>query len=105
MPTEIAIWRMDDLGRPERLRSARMPLERDLEDVIEAEPDVLGEPVLLIGRQVPTAHGGFVDLLAVDEEGGLRVLELKRDRGAREVIAQALDYASWAATLSHTRRS
>ncbi|MFE2869880.1 hypothetical protein [Embleya sp. NPDC059259] len=80
-----------------------MPLERDLEDVIEAEPDVFGEPVLLIGRQVPTSHGGFVDLLAVDGEGSLRVLELKRDRGAREVIAQALDYASWATTLSHTQ--
>lgn len=103
MPTEVAIWRMDEGGRPRRMRSATMPLERDLEDVIEADPDVLGEPVLLIGRQVPTAHGGFVDLLAVDEEGSLRVLELKRDKGAREVIAQALDYASWAASLSHSQ--
>ncbi|WP_237534520.1 endonuclease NucS domain-containing protein [Streptomyces sp. SID3343] len=85
------------------MRTAAMPLERDLEDVIEADPDILGEPVLLIGRQVPTAHGGFVDLLAVDGEGCLRVLELKRDRTPREVIAQALDYASWAASLSHAQ--
>ncbi|MYV97263.1 endonuclease NucS domain-containing protein [Streptomyces sp. SID3343] len=103
MPTEVAIWRMDEDGRPQRMRPAAMPLERDLEEVIEADPDILGEPVLLIGRQVPTAHGGFVDLLAIDGEGCLLVLELKRDRGAREVIAQALDYASWATLLSHAQ--
>ncbi|WP_161500826.1 endonuclease NucS domain-containing protein [Embleya scabrispora] len=76
---------MDEGGRPQRMRPAAMPLERDLEDAIKADPDILGEPVLLIGRQVPTANGGFVDLLAVDGEGCLRVLELKRGRGAREV--------------------
>ena len=28
---------------------------------------MLGEGLLIVGRQVPTAHGGFIDLLAVEE--------------------------------------
>ncbi|MYW02313.1 endonuclease NucS domain-containing protein, partial [Streptomyces sp. SID3343] len=100
MPTGVAVWRMDEDG-PRRLRPAMMPLEQDLETVIEADPDVLGERLLVIGRQVRTTHGGVVDLLAVDGEGAVHVIELKRDRGAREVVAQVLDYASWVSTVSH----
>jgi hypothetical protein len=78
-----------------------MPLEARLEDLIEADPTILGEPLLFIGRQVPTAHGKFVDLLAVGADGVLHILELKRDRTPREVVAQVLDYGSWATTLTH----
>ena len=38
--------------------------------------------------------GGTLDLLAVDEEGNLVIVELKRDSAARDVVAQTLDYAS-----------
>jgi hypothetical protein len=31
----------------------------------------------------------------------LHVLELKRDRTPREVVAQVLDYASWVSALTH----
>jgi hypothetical protein len=99
--TEVALWRVDE-GRPRRLSSAALSAERDLETFIEQDPDILGERLLLIGRQVRTAHGGVIDLLAVDAEGALHVLELKRDKTAREVLAQALDYGSWVGTLSHT---
>src|SRR5688572_25111881 len=78
-----------------------MPLESRLEGLLETDPSILGMPVLLIGRQVPTAHGKFIDLLGIDAEGSLHVLELKRDRTPREVIAQVLDYGSWVRTLSH----
>ena len=56
---------------------------------------------MLIGRQVPTAHGKFIDLLAMDIEGNLSVIELKKHRAPREVVAQSLDYASWVQTLSY----
>jgi hypothetical protein len=69
--------------------------------MIEVDPSILGTPLLLIGRQVPTDYGKFIDLLAVDDEGALHVLELKRDKTPREVVAQALDYGSWVQTLSH----
>lgn len=48
---------------------------------------------------MPTAHGKFIDLLAMDGEGNLHVLELKRDRTPRDVVAQVLDYGSWVSTL------
>lgn len=99
MPLEIGLWRVD--GEPRRMSTTSMPLESRLEELIEADPGILGEPVLFIGRQVPTAHGKFIDLLGVDATGGLHVLELKRDRTPRDVVAQALDYGSWIRGLTH----
>ncbi len=46
-----------------------------------------------------TPHGGRVDLLALDSKGALYVIELKRDKTPRDVVAQALDYASCASGL------
>ena len=43
----------------------------------------------------PNVTGKFIDMLAIDREGHLVVLELKRDRTSREIVAQALDYGSW----------
>ena len=99
MPLEVGIWRVD--GQPRRMATAAMPLESRLEELIESDPAILGEPLLFIGRQVPTAHGKYIDLLAVDASGGLHVLELKRDRTPRDVVAQTLDYGSWVESLSH----
>jgi hypothetical protein len=99
MRLEIGLWRIDH--QPQRVVPHAMPTESRLEELIEGDPTVLGEPVLLIGRQVPTAHGKFIDLLGISGDGVLQVLELKRDRTPREVVAQALDYGSSIGTLSH----
>jgi RecB family endonuclease NucS len=56
-------------------------------------------PLLIIGRQVPTDLGKWIDLLGVDREGNVAVVELKRDRTPRDVVAQALEYAAYAARL------
>lgn len=99
MVLEMGLWRADgkDLMR---LSPSGIGLESQLEGYIEADPALLGQRLLLIGRQVPTAHGGFIDLLAIDGEGFVHVLELKRDRTPRDVVAQTLDYGSWVAGLS-----
>jgi hypothetical protein len=75
--------------------------ERDLEDWIEANPQVLvdDEPLLIIGRQVNTPVG-IVDLLALDAEGTGLVIELKRAPDQRSAISQALEYTAWFAALS-----
>ncbi|MDG9717359.1 endonuclease NucS domain-containing protein [Streptomyces sp. DH24] len=99
MPLEFGLWRVDD--KPVRVTTRPMPLESRLEELIEADPGILGTPLLLIGRQVPTQHGKFVDLLGMDAEGSLHVLELKRDRTPREVVAQVLDYGSWVQELTN----
>jgi len=43
--------------------------------------------------------GGRIDLLAIAPDGALVLIELKRDRTPREVVAQALDYAVWVESL------
>jgi hypothetical protein len=70
-----------------------------LEEMIVAAPRLLSEEWLLIGRQEDTGSGGRIDLLAVAPDGSLILIELKRDRTPREVVAQALDYASWVVRL------
>lgn len=95
---EMGLWRTDGSSLT-RLVPSGVALERQLEDYIEADPMLLGQRLLLIGRQVPTSHGGWIDLLAVDADGTVHVIELKRDRTPRDVVAQTLDYGSYIAGL------
>ncbi len=94
MAVEIAIWRMTDAG-PHQLASSPLDFEQRLEDMLTEDPSMSGTDLLIIGRQVPTSYGGYIDLLALDADGRAHVLELKRDRTSRDVVAQALDYGSW----------
>ena len=71
-----------------------------IEDWVAADPSLLGLDAMVIGRQVPTDHGKFIDLLALDASGALIIIELKKDRTPREIVAQVLDYASWVRTLT-----
>lgn len=98
MPVEMGIWRIDG-ETPRRLAATALPSERALEDFLAEDPTLLGTRLLVIGRQVRTPYGKYIDLLAIDEDGNLHVLELKRDRTPREVVAQVLDYGSWVTTL------
>ena len=102
MTLEVGLWRADGTELT-RLSASGIPLESQLEDYIEADPALLGERLLLIGRQVPTEHGGFIDLLAVDADGVVHVIELKRDKTPRDVVAQTIDYGSWVAELGHSK--
>jgi len=98
MPTEMGIWRIDG-DEPRRLLPSAMPLESQLEDFLAKDPTLLGDRLLIVGRQVRTPYNTFIDLLGIDAEGTLHVLELKRDRTPRDVVAQVLDYGSWVSTL------
>lgn len=87
----------------DKLRPAvRKALNKEslIEDWVAADPSLLGLEALIIGRQVPTDHGKFIDLLALDTTGALIIIELKKDRTPREIVAQVLDYASWVRTLT-----
>lgn len=100
MPIEMNLWRIDD-DRPVPVAAAGIGEERRLESIIADDLAILGlGPLLLVGRQVATDFGGRVDLLAIDQEGTTYVIELKRGRTPREVIAQVLDYGAWARDLS-----
>jgi hypothetical protein len=96
MAIRNAIWTVE--RQPRALAEARLPSEKVLEDMIVAEPRVLSDEWMLIGRQERTT-GGPLDLLAIAPDGGLVLIELKRERTPREVVAQAIDYASWVEAL------
>ncbi|MCC6607150.1 MAG: DUF91 domain-containing protein [Anaerolineae bacterium] len=76
--------------------------EQDLENWLEQNPQILtdGEPLLVISRQPATPFSGVPDLIGLDEDGNTVVIELKRGRPPRDVLAQALEYAAWLASLS-----
>jgi hypothetical protein len=90
----IQLWGVEN-GLLAALPKERLDTEDRLEQWIADDVSLLGLDLLIIGRQVRTSSGGKIDLLAIDQQGDLVILELKRDRTPREVVAQALDYASW----------
>jgi hypothetical protein len=99
MPVEIGLWRLGE--RPEKLATSTLDAESVLENALEKDLSILAGGLMLIGRQVPTSYGKFIDMLAMTASGELAVIELKRSRTPREVVAQLLDYASWVETLSY----
>ena len=99
MSDAIRIWGVDGDQLSEIPRQA-VDLESRLEDWMDADVSVLSDDLLVIGRQLDTEGGGTLDLLCLDRNGDMVVVELKRGKTPREVIAQVLDYAAWAADLS-----
>lgn len=86
-------------------KKTSLELEKHLESWLENSPwAVAQEPLLIIGRQTfafQEEYGTiFPDLLGIDKEGNLVIIELKKGRTPREVIAQLLEYAAWANDLS-----
>ncbi len=80
-------------------------LENHLESWLENSPWALveGEPILWIGRQTSANVGErtiFLDLLGLDSEGNLVIVELKKSKAPRDVVAQLLEYAGWAEKLA-----
>ena len=93
MPVEHAIWKVGDI--PARLKDSTLDDENALEELIVKDISILNDQWLLIGRQVPTPDNKRIDLLAMDAQGSLIIIELKKHKTPREVVAQAMDYASW----------
>jgi len=107
MPTAIQTWQIVD-GKLRALEATLAEAGRtepgDLEGWIASEPAILGPDIVLIGRQVAT-QAGPLDLLGIDRAGNAVIIELKRGRLPREVLAQAIDYASDVASWSVERLS
>jgi len=71
-------------------------LEENLEDWVENDPSILGENLLIIGRQVQIPEvKDKIDLLALDINGNTVIIELKRGKIKDPVDIQALRYASY----------
>jgi hypothetical protein len=99
VPQEVRLW---CIGKDDQLfecSQSPLNLEARLEEWLARDISILYADLLVIGRQVATGFGGFIDLLCMDRVGDLVIAELKRDKTPREITAQTLDYASWVTDL------
>ena len=96
MATEIKTWQLVN-GKLTQVSSSLADNGRkerdDLEVWIKSSPEILGTDIAIIGEQVQTKSGPL-DFLGIDRYGNLVIVELKRGKLPREVLAQAIDYAS-----------
>ncbi|MFA5353038.1 MAG: hypothetical protein WC291_02305 [Thermodesulfovibrionales bacterium] len=100
MPFAMTLWKVAG-SKLEEVSPAILDQEQRLEDWLSNDPSILGMEIAVIGRQVQTAFGGRIDLLALDRDANCVVLELKRGRTPREVVAQILDYGAWIKDLGY----
>ncbi|MBD2843475.1 DUF4268 domain-containing protein [Erythrobacter rubeus] len=76
-----------------------------LQEWVANSPECLGEELLIIQKE----FAGFdetkerLDLLALDKSGHLVIIENKLDDSGRDVVWQALKYASYCSTLTRAR--
>lgn len=107
MATEIKTWEIVN-GQLQSINSTLADHQRkekeDLEQWIKTNPKIIGEDILIIGEQVKTKTG-YLDFLGIDKNGNTVIIELKRDKLPREVIAQVIDYASDVSTWNIDRLS
>ncbi len=96
MSVEMGVWRID---QGVRLVKTGFDYENKLESILNDHIELVSPNWFVIGRQVHTEHGGIIDLLAMDGDANLVVLELKRERTSRDIVAQLLDYGSWVSQL------
>ncbi len=69
-------------------------MEKDLENWVATHPELLFgvERVLVIGQSVSGQQ--MADILALDADGRLVVVEMKRDWSDRSTVGQLLEYAA-----------
>jgi hypothetical protein len=77
LSSEIRLWKIEN-DSPKLIEQSTLDLEARLEQWLRQGIGMIND-----------------DLLAIDSVGNLVVLELKRDRTPRDIVAQTLDYASW----------
>ncbi len=93
MSIQHRVWRVGK--SPLRLPETTLSSEQLLEDMIVASPEILSDQWMIVGRQEDPGLGGRIDLLCIAPDGALILVELKKGRTPREVVAQAIDYAFW----------
>jgi len=95
---ETKIWKVSKDNLTE-LGKSNLDLEDRIHKWIENDIKIILPDAILLGSKIKTDHSKEIDLLAIDSNGDLVIIELKRGITPREVIAQTLDYAAWVSTL------
>ena len=78
---------------------------RDIQEWVAKHPDILGDDLLIIAKEFSDFDGTRErpDLLAIDREGDLVVIELKRDDSGADAYWQAIKYASYFRNVNPSR--
>lgn len=86
----------DGLEPFRRLRPSSELYESEIEELVWSDLEAFtGEPLFPVARQAHIPGGGVPDVLALDEDGRVVIIEVKRDVD-RGQLAQCLEYAGWA---------
>lgn len=72
----------------------------DIQEWISGTPKILGEELLIIAKELVLPSGKRLDLMAIDKQGSLVVIELKRDDSGSDVEWQAIKYASYCSSFT-----
>jgi hypothetical protein len=102
MPFQMTLWHVQGNALSEVSKS-KLSSESRLAEWLANDISLLMLDLLVIGKEVSTINRGRIDLLAIDRRGDLLIIELKRDRTPRDIIAQVLDYASWVRDIDYDR--
>ena len=95
---EIKLWNIKgDNVNP--ISQSKLDFENRLEKWLIEDISILSNSLAVIGSQVVTAYNKKIDILAINSIGEIVIIELKRDKTYREIVAQALDYATWVKDL------
>ena len=62
----MTIFSIDESGKATRHEDKPLDSEKELEDFLEQHPQTLQDDMFIIGRQVATVDGKFIDLLGID---------------------------------------
>ncbi|HEV2123016.1 MAG TPA: endonuclease NucS domain-containing protein [Chloroflexota bacterium] len=94
----VALWAIDQ-GQPRRLEQRRDFLELDLEDWIQAHPQLAVDGMTWVARQLVLPDRSRLDLVGVTREGQIVIAELKRGTVDVATLTQAMHYvlaiAAW----------
>lgn len=71
MPIEMGIWKLG--ATPQRVSYSPLESERRLEETLAQNLLVLASDLLLLGWQVGTSYGKYIDILAMDRDGLMSV--------------------------------
>lgn len=100
MRRDIRLWTIESTDTATELAPDRGEnKEKYFEDLLTRNPGILMPGLTLVARQAPVERGAL-DLLGIDDDGRMVVFELKKEKLARDSVAQVIDYCSYLDSLN-----
>ena len=97
-------WNSDKLETipPASFEAEQLQERTDLQRLLRDQPDVLEDGLFVVAEEFSNweESGRSIDLLALDQLGGLVVIELKRTQSGDHMELQAIRYASMVANMT-----